>query len=292
MFTNIYQMALNSQHQLLVDATMCPEIFQNLPHELIGATLRDAETMFEGLKQSCDFSLQEFASNYGVVAKALEDRTPGKLYITHLFDDRWTSFPEHSAVFLFYALLPRPVVVDVNYSLTRHAKHDASCFFMTCFSGLEARGYVLKRDFENHLSFRSRVCEQLIARRNFNILPGCPAIFVGHTWLSAFCVLTFPGMVVADLPRHTKLVAYSKFVNELRSPYVGTNSPVWLMASILLNEANFNVRIVMFDEANSVMYGEGDTSLYLCLWGNTFYGMVHNRFLVNDLYFVDDEDDL
>jgi len=290
-------MPLNSQHQLLVDATMCPELFQNLPHELIGSTLRDAEIIFEGLKQSCDFSLQEFSSNYGLMAKALEDRTPGKLYITHLFDDRWTSFPEHCAVFLFilkhiHYLHPTPLVVDANYSLTRHARHDASCFFMTCLTGLEARGHVLPREFENHLSFRSRVCEQLLARRNFNILLPCPSTFVGHTWLSAFCALTFPGRVVADLPRHTKLAAYSKFVNELRSPYVGTNSLVWLMASILLNDANFYVKIVMFDEANCTMYGEGNTSLYMCLWGNTFYGMVHNRFLVDDLYFVDDEDDL
>lgn len=290
-------MRLNRHHQLCLKAVDCALFFQANAEELREGNAEDITIMLKELQNAVDFSDDEFKKNYGIKVTDLELKTPGRLQICHLFDGRLSSAVAHhrsthhhhyQAIFLYLlrrintdSVLHFARTVDVNYSLTRHDMHDGCCFFMTCLTGLEIRGVSVPRDFENHLSFRTRVCEQLSSRRDRRIVHTSDKRFSYCTWLDVFCQTTIAGIDVMNSTLKEQKTAYDKYVHELRSPLVGTGPLVWLMSSMLMNDAHLDVRIVVLGSTD-MKYGEGRTDLYMCMWGNCFYGMVHNGELRED----------
>lgn len=240
-------------------------------------TNENLTTMFETLQLSCD---SDFEEHYGHIAQYWELKTPGMLKVCHLFDDRSSTYPEHIPVYLL--LLHRVInhnrrymmgFIDVNYSLTRHESHDASCFFMSCLTGIEMRGIALPLMIENHLSFRARVCESLLLYRKRPV----PSSRYIMTWLDLFCSETSEGRAVAALSKRTKVCAYKNYVEKLASPYTATGELVWIMAASLLSEMGVDVKLVIiFGDDNKQVYGSGSVMIPLCLWKGTFYGFIHN----------------
>jgi len=284
---------MNAPHTLLVNH---PEFVACVAANFKTATRVECQEMFNSLQTLCPLNTRQFYAEYGENLEYFELITPGLMRCVTVNDRRNVSHP-HIGVFLY--MLHRmnvdperrsrrrtllPTTVDLNYTLTRHERHDSSCFFMTIINGLKLRNMPVSQSIENHLSLRMRVCEQLFARRDRCVRPvlnGEPVC--RRTWLDMFCETTFEGMAVAASSVQLRQQTYDSYVQrDLTSPYTSTTALSWHMTAVLLNEMRLNVRLVIMheglgvDQREDLVFGEGDVDLLMCLWDENFYGFVHN----------------